>query len=326
VVDPQVLADLQSVEEASPLFGAFGLRAEFWEAFTYLKTDRDGFETEMRRLAELRKERRGGALAPEVIEKFKEIRRKFYPLAKQLRTYIESLPGRLDGLRLELAIVFIMGSLQGRETASRWVADPISQRSDAEARLRVMGRLVDLYRKALLEHRLSAPPRDTAVIAASTAPQLPGGAHFADDLRHASGLQELLRGANPPVQVWEALCLVRVERQEMAATVAILERLKSKGKPDEFDAAVLRVQERVALVRQRYGGFVDQLRRFLAGVFGRWEGELEETALAFIAASPAGRHRAKQWLEDPELCRGEATRFVEGLRQRAREALGSLPT
>ena len=34
-------------------------------------------------------------------------------------------------------------------------------------------------------------------------------------------------------------------------------------------------------------------------------------------SSSQGRYRAKQWLEDPDLCRGEATASMNGLRTRA---------
>ncbi len=320
-VDPQVLEDLRSVEESNTLFGAFGVRPEFWEAFTYLKIDRDGFEAELRRLAELRKEGKGGAISPEVLETFKGIRREFYPLAKRLRAYILGLHGTLDGLRLELAIVFIMGSLRGRDAAARWVDDPVAQKPDAELRLRVMGNLVDAYRKALLEQRVAAPPQEIVPIEPPRKASAPGAPlqvspQFLDDFRRASRLRELLRG-----DLWEALCLVLVQRAETAAAIAELERLRTDGKPGEFEGEVLRVRGTMGQVRQRYGGFVAELRKFLAGVFGRWEGEIEETALAFIAASPKGRHRARQWLDDPELCRGEAARFVEGLRERARQLL-----
>ena len=328
-VDPQVLEDLRAVEHTSPLLGGFGARPEFWETFTLLKTSRDLFASESGRLTELRRAGKPGTIAPEVLEKLKAIRRDFYPLAKRLRAYILGIPDTLDGLRLELAIVFIMGSRHGRETAQEWVSDPVAQMPGAKLRLRVMSRLVDEYRKALLEQRVAAVPEETVPLeppraATPAGPALKIHPQFLDDFRRASRIRELLQGSTSPVEPWEALCLILVRRQEAVAAIGELERLKTEGRPGEFEGEVFRLRETLGQVRQRYGSFVGELRKFLAGVLGRWEGEIEETALAFIAASPKGRHRARQWLDDPELCRGEAARFVEGLRERARDALDAL--
>jgi hypothetical protein len=304
--------------------GGFGLRPEFWESFTLLKIDRDRFEAELARLGELRRHGKPGAVSPDVLERFKAMRRDLYPLAKRLRAYMMGLGLPLDGLRLELALVFMMGSKRGREAAEAWVADPVSQRRDAELRLRVMGNLVDAYRQALLESRVAAPPEPAAPAEAPDAVPLKVHPKFLDDFRRAARLRELLQEAKAPVERWEALCLVLVQRKETAASIAELERLRAGGRPGEFEGEVFRVRGKLELVRQRYGRIAGELRTFLSGVLGRWEGEAEETAIAFIAASSKGRHRARQWLEDPELCREEAARFVEGLREQAREALGGL--
>lgn len=328
-VDPQVLEDLRNVEHSGPLFGVSGARPEFWETFTLLKTSRGLFDSEFARLSELRRAGKPGAISPEVLERMKAIRRDFYPLAKRLRAYLLGLQDALDGLRLELAIVFMMGSKRGRATAQEWINDPLGQKAGAELRLRVMGRLVDDYRKALLEQRVSAPPEEMVPLEAPKA-AAPSGAplkihpQFLDDFRRASRLRELLLGTKSPVELWEALCFILVRRPEAEAAIGDLERLKAGGRPGEFEGEVFRLRDTLGQVRQRYGPFVAELRKFLTGILGRWEGEIEETALAFIAASPKGRHRAKQWLDDPELCRGEAARFVEGLRERARDALDAL--
>lgn len=328
-VDLQVLEDLRNVEHCGPLFGAFGVRPEFWETFTLLKTSRGLFDSEIARLTGLRRAGKAGALSPEVLEKLKAIRRDFYPLAKRLRAYLLGLHDAIDGLRLELAIVFMMGSQRGRATAQEWVNDPVGRKTGAELRLRVMGRLVDEYRKALLEQRVSAPPEETVPLdlpraAPSSGSPLKIHPQFLDDFRRALRIRELLRGTKSPVDLWEALCFILVRRPEALAAIGDLERLKEGGRPGEFEGEVFRLRDTLGQVRQRYGAFVAELRKFLAGALGRWEGEIEETALAFIAASPKGRHRARQWLDDPELCRGEAARFVEGLRERARDALAAL--
>jgi len=71
----------------------------------------------------------------------------------------------------------------------------------------------------------------------------------------------------------------------------------------------------------RHTILVSDLLAYLTQIFGAWRGPAEEVTVALIVASSQGRHRVKQWLEDPELCREDASRFVAGLRQRAMESL-----
>ena len=63
---------------------------------------------------------------------------------------------------------------------------------------------------------------------------------------------------------------------------------------------------------------------YFTTLFGNYGGEADDLALAFLIASSQGRHRAKQWLDDPELCRGEATASMNGLRNRAARYLDAV--
>ncbi len=328
-VDLQVLEDLRTVERAGTLLGSFGARPEFWETFTLLKTARSLLEGELARLSALRGEGKTGSVSPALLDRYREIRRDLYPLAKRLRAYVLGLPSAPDGLRLELAIVFMMGSARGRDAAGKWVVDPVAHAPEAGLRLRVMSGIVDAYRKALLDQRVGAAPEETVPVeprraSGPAAPPLKVHPQFLDDLRRAGRLRELLQGPSGKAELWELLCLLLVRRPESVLALSELERLRIAGRPGEFEGEAARVRGFLGQVRERYGSVVAELRNFLSGVFGRWEGEIEETALAFIAASPKGRHRARQWLDDPELCREEAAGFVEGMRERARDYLDAL--
>jgi hypothetical protein len=392
-IDPEVLEDLRRVERCSTFFGGVVPRPEFWEAFTLLKTNRDLVQGELRRLAEERDAGRPPLVDGAVLEKLRQIRREHYPLAVKLRDYLARRDPPPEGMRLELSIVFIMGSERGRTAATRWVNTPAGQQTDAILRLRVMGLLVDAYCKALLETRFTipepAPPPPAAAAAPEPSvatpaspegrptpaplepvPQAPAPPAFAlppappatpaisavpampampavpspkpapapasrgtsrptarilpqvlSDLRIVDRLREVLAAMKPPVEVWEALCLVMAQREETTAAVEDLERLRNGARPGEFAGAAYVLRDRLRIVGSRHSILVSDLLAYLTKIFGSWRGPAEEVTVALIIASSQGRHRVKQWLDDPELCREDASRFVAGLRQRAIESL-----
>jgi hypothetical protein len=329
-VDPLVVEDLRYVERVAPLFGGPGARSEFWEVFTLLKSNRDAFMAEAARLEAAKKAGSPASLDPALLEKLRAIRKDYFPLARELRGFLEKLPTPLDGMRLELGLVLTMASTRGREAALRWVADPVNQAPDALPRVLVMTRLVDQYRKALLEQKMAAPPppADDPLTAAVPVKleDKPLRIHpqFLGDLRAGRRFVELLSGGRQAVELWEAVGFILTDRVTAAGALRELQRLKRAGKPGEFAGEVFRTRERIAELRGKLARFVGDLRAYLVRLFGKWEGEIEELVLAFIAASARGRHRARQWLDDPELCKDEAARFVADLRSRAgdyREAL-----
>jgi hypothetical protein len=393
-IDPEVLEDLRRVERCSTFFGGVVPRPEFWEAFTLLKTNRDLVQGELRRLAEERDAGRPPLVDGAVLEKLRNIRREHYPLAVKLREYLARRDPPLEGMRLELSIVFIMGSERGRTAATRWVNTPAGQQTDAILRLRVMSLLVDAYCKALLETRFSipepAPPPAPAAVTpepgpglppapperapepppapAPPAPVPPAGVVMAptplpiqavpaaaspaagpvspapkpapapasrgtsrptarilpqvlSDLRVVDRLREVLATLKPPVEVWEGLCLVMAQREETTAAVEDLERLRGGGRPGEYAGAAYVLRDKLRSLGSRHAILVSDLLAYLTKIFGSWRGPAEEMTVALIIASSQGRHRVKQWLEDPELCREDASRFVAGLRQRAQESL-----
>ena len=335
-VDPLVVEDLRFVERVAAHFSGPGLRPEFWEVFTLMKANRDAFVAEGLRLEAAKKAGEPSALDPALLEKLRAIRKDYYPLARELRAFLEKLPTPLDGMRLELGIVLTMASTRGRESALRWVADPVHQAPDALPRVRVMTRLVDDYRKALLEQKMSAPPppADDPLPAPAPSASKPDETafrihpQFLGDLRAGRRFVELLSGVRQPVELWEAVGFILVDRVSAASALRELQRLKRAGKPGEFAGEAFRTRERFVELRGKRGRFVGDLRAYLIKLFGKWEGEIEELVLAFIAASARGRHRARQWLDDPELCKDEAARFVADLRARAgeyREALATTP-
>ncbi len=169
-VDPKIVEELLGVERCSMFLGSGPLRPEFWEIFTLLKASRQLVLDEVKRLTDLRAAGQPATIGLELHEKLLDIRRELYGLASDLRPFLSRHPGMRDGMRLELALVFIMSSARGRESATKWVADPASQGPEVALRIQLMGRMADAYCKALMEARRTSvvsipdplPPMATA--------------------------------------------------------------------------------------------------------------------------------------------------------------------
>src|SRR6185503_14370643 len=167
-IDPQVVEDLRIVEQGCQILGWCGIRAEFWESFTLLKIGRDSFQAEVERLDGERKKGAETKLNPELAQKLGMIKQELSPLARQLREFLgKSSAGILDGMKQDLALVFLMGSAKARQSVSRWVNDPQGSAAESALRLKILSRLVDGYRRALLDARRDAsvpmPKPDTTV-------------------------------------------------------------------------------------------------------------------------------------------------------------------
>ena len=78
----------------------------------------------------------------------------------------------------------------------------------------------------------------------------------------------------------------------------------------------IRQQLKQTLAEQ--GKFVKELRAHFEHLFGQWKGETQDLALMLLVSSKRGRHLARQWMDDPDLCRPQATATMNGLIARAR--------
>lgn len=317
-VEPQVVDDLRVVEQACQVLGACGTRAEFWEVFTLLKIGREGFQAETDRLGEIRKKGGSAKVDAALVEKLSKIKAELSPIARKLREFLSKSPsGILDGMKQDLALVFLMGSAKARASVTKWLADPTATAADSALKLKILSRLVDAYRKVLLEARKYTTPiqaPDTTVRSMSpAAPKIKP--EFVDDLRYIERGRRLFPAEVSPS--WEIICLMLAQRDDTRRAIDELEFLKTKGKPGEFAGASYRFRTLVKEVRTQHDPLAGPVRAYLKTIFGTYTGEADELALAFLVASSQGRHRAKQWLDDPDLCRGEASASMNGLRARA---------
>lgn len=318
-VDAQTVDDLRIVEQGCQILGAAGVRIEFWEGFTLLKIGRDAFQAETERLTLMRKKGAEVKVVSSMSDKLKDVKSQLSPLAKQLREFLGKSPaGILDGMKQDLALVFLMGSAKARQSVQKWVSDPTGSAADSALKLKILSRLVDAYRKALLEARRDnvAPAEKDTTIRSMSPATVKLKPEFIEDLRRLESCKKLLTTLTPP-PAWDLYCLLLAQPEEARRTMEELEHLKVNGKPGEFAGTLYRMRSMLQQVRTQHEPMGVPLRKYLLTLFPSYGSQSDDLAFSFLVSSSQGRYRAKQWLEDPELCKGEATASMNGLRTRA---------
>lgn len=321
-VDPEVLDDLQGVERFLTFFGAGVLRPEFWELYLLFRENREILRRELGRLERLRAEQRPLAIEPAILDRLLTVRRRFQPAVRRLRDFLGAHPSVTESFRLDLAIVLLMSSPEGRAAAERWSADPTAQADEVLRFMADFERRADAYCRALVSERREAPPSTPKQSDArpgdidSTIRVHPD---FLEDLRRVLRARALLEGIRPPAELWELMLLILVLREETRNGIEELERLKREGRPGEFAGAAYALREKASRMRERYGDLVEALRRHLISLLGAWAGDTEELVLAIMVATVQGRHRVRQWLQKPADSRDEILHWTRVLRDRARK-------
>lgn len=318
-VDPQTVDDLRVVEAGCQVLGAAGARIEFWEGFTLLKIGRQAFQSEVERLNTMRAKGGEVKVVSSMTDRLKDVKSQIGLLAKQLREFLSKSPaGILDGMKQDLALVFLMGSAKARASVAKWVADPAGTAADSSLKLKILSRLVDSYRKALLDARRDnvAPAEKDTTIRAMSPSTVRLKPEFVDDLRRIESCKRLMDAKTPP-PTWEFYCLLIGQPEETRRTMEELEHLKVNGKPGEFAGTLYRLRGMLKQVRGQFESMAVPLRAYFLKLFPSYGSPSDDLAFSFLVSSSQGRYRAKQWLEDPELCKGEATASMNGLRGRA---------
>jgi hypothetical protein len=132
-----------------------GERVDLWEAYSLARSDGPALTAEADRIAE----GHGGTGA--LREKLEAVRGGTGPLVAFLRQLLPTvLPQPAEAQSLDLSLVFIMTSPQARAKALRWQLNPAQSQAEATVFLRVMGRMVESYRRALIDSRSDPPPPD----------------------------------------------------------------------------------------------------------------------------------------------------------------------
>ena len=109
---------------------------------------------------------------------------------------------------------------------------------------------------------------------------------------------------------------------DRAAAGRAAEQLRAKRADD---GSLIRVLERILDVRARLSRLATKLRNYLNYLpIGKYNRELMDLAFGFLLASPEGRSRAEQWLEDPPRFIREAAIRVEGVIGKAQKYQAAL--
>jgi hypothetical protein len=286
--DKALIADLKLAEDARLLFRELGFALELWEALRLARTEHVTLTCEMERLQKLRKQGRSPSLGGLIIDSIEQSRKALTPRVRNYRDVLRSSNVAGDSVRLDL----LAGLLAQHPTLP--TADEIM----------MLAAQVDRCRTSLLQRPA------TEIRKAAAAPSLPPDVNvdLAEDLRYAQKLRLSFGPASPGIELWEAMTLALEDR---AAAQMAAEKLKTLR---EDDGSLIRILERILDVRTRHSRLAIKLRNYMNHLpIGKYNRELMELAFGFLLASPEGRGRAEQWLEDPQRFLREAAIRVEGV-------------
>jgi len=297
--DSALIVDLKLAEDARLLFRELGFAIELWEALRLARTEHVTLTCEMDRLQKLRKQGRSPSLGGLIIDSIEQMRKTLGPRARHYRDVLRSSNVAGDSVRLDL-----LAGLLAQHPALP-TADEIMKLSAQ----------VDRCRRGML-HRPA-----TEVRKAPAPVELPADVNgdLVEDLRYAERLRLAFGPASPGIELWEAMTLSLEDR---AAAQLATDKLRAKR---EDDGSLVRVLERILDVRTRHSRLAIKLRNYMNLLpIGRYNRDLMELAFGFLLASPEGRGRAEQWLEDPQRFLREAAIRVEGVIGKAQKYQAAL--
>lgn len=171
-VDPEVLEDLVTVEEARRLFKRAGRPLEIWEGLCLVKEDRALMREEVKRLADLRASGQRAGIGRVIVDRLQTLRQQSGALVVHLRALFPGVPeAPQDPVLQEMILAFIAISPKGREAAQRWTADPGPGAVEAGPKIRAIALSVARYRAEL--DRAHPPEEEPANAEAEPPPPEP---------------------------------------------------------------------------------------------------------------------------------------------------------
>ncbi len=129
------------------------------------------------------------------------------------------------------------------------------------------------------------------------------------DIVAVEDARRLFGALGKPVEFWEMLCVVKVDRELVREEVKRLTDLLDAG----HAAGVARViLDHLKRLREQIGPLVKGVREFFAMIpDAPQDSELTEMLLGFISISPRGREAASRWVAQPARFVGEARGKVQ---------------
>jgi hypothetical protein len=297
--DAALITDLKLAEDARLLFRELGFAIELWEALRLARTEHVTLTCEMERLQKLRRQGRSPSLGGLIIDSIDQMRKSLGPRARQYRDVLRSSNVAGDSVRLDL-LAGLLAQHPALPTAEEILA---------------LAAQVDRCRRAMLQR----PGTEVRKAAAPAAVPEDLNADLLEDLRHAERLRMAFGPASPGIELWEAMSLALEDRPSAGLAA---DRLRAKR---EDDGVLIRILERILEVRTRHSRLAIKLRNYLNHLpIGKYNRDLMELAFGFLLASPEGRGRAEQWLEDPQRFLREAAIRVEGVIGKAQKYQAAL--
>jgi len=297
--DNALIGDLKLAEDARLLFRELGFALELWEALRLARTEHVTLTCEMERLQKLRKQGRSPSLGGLIIDSIDQLRKSLSQRVRNYRDVLRSSNVAGDSIRLDL----LAGLLAQHPTLP--TAGEIMGLSSQVDRCRLA-----LLRRPATEVRKPAVP-------AELPPDV--NADLLEDLRFAEKLRHSFGPDSPGIELWEAMTLSLEDRTAAGEAAAQLRARRSD------DGSLIRILERILEVRTRHSRLAIKLRNYMNHLpIGRYNRELMELAFGFLLASPEGRSRAGQWLEDPQRFLREAAIRVEGVIGKAQKYQAAL--
>lgn len=297
--DQALINDLKLAEDARLLFRELGFAIELWESLRLARTEPVTLSCEMDRLQRLRRQGRSPSLGGLIIDSIDQLRKSLAPRVRKYREILRTSNVAGDSVRLDL-LAGLLAQHTSLPTAEEIMA---------------LAAQVDRCRQALLRR----PSTEIRKVAAPTPLPPDVNADLVEDLRSAEKLRHSFGPASPGIELWEAMALAFEDRPAAAHAADLLKNRR----PD--DGNLVRILERILEMRTRHSRLAIKLRNYLNHLpIGRYNRDLMELAFGFLLASPEGRSRGEQWLEDPQRFLREAAIRVEGVIGKAQKYQAAL--
>ena len=138
-VNPEILEDVQRVDQCRRIFQETHQEIEVWEVFCLVMLDADATRSALEKLTALKtagdqKAFVEGAL--QLFDRLLKVRAQHGKFVRDLRVFLGSLPiGTFGKETMEMALGFIIASPRGRDRAQLWLTDPGRYKQEAAGRL-----------------------------------------------------------------------------------------------------------------------------------------------------------------------------------------------
>jgi hypothetical protein len=138
-VNPEILEDVQRVDQCRRIFEETHQEIEVWEVFCLVMLDGDATRGALEKLTALKQGGDQKAFvegAMQLFERLLKVRAQHGKFVRDLRVFLATLPiGTFGKETMEMALGFIIASPRGRDRAQLWLTEPGRYKQEAAGRL-----------------------------------------------------------------------------------------------------------------------------------------------------------------------------------------------